>query len=106
MLGKDKLDKLEFCDHCILGKQHKVKFGSGMHYSSKPFEYVHWNIWGPSKTITHGGTIPISYLSLMIILGGYEYLFWKTKVTSLNEENLRVKTRRKTIIPNWRGAIQ
>jgi len=48
------LDKVEFCDHCILGKQHRVKFGSGMHYSSKPFEYVHSDLWGPSKTLTHG----------------------------------------------------
>ena len=49
------MDKVEFCDHCILGKQHKVKFGSGMHNSSKPFEYVHSDLWGPSKTLTHGG---------------------------------------------------
>jgi len=28
LLGKDKLDKLKFCDHCILGKQYRVKFGS------------------------------------------------------------------------------
>jgi len=34
LLGKDKLDKLEFCEHCIRGKQHRVKFGSGMHHSS------------------------------------------------------------------------
>jgi len=41
LLGKNKFDKLEFCEHCILGKQHSVRFGSGMHYSSRPFEYVH-----------------------------------------------------------------
>ena len=41
LLGKEKLDKLEFCEHCILGKQHRVKFGSDMHSSSRPFEYVH-----------------------------------------------------------------
>ena len=55
LLGKDKLDKLEFCEHCILGKQHRVKFGSGIHHSSRPFEYVHSDLWGPSKTLTHGG---------------------------------------------------
>jgi len=37
LLGNDKLDKLEFCDHCIQCKQHRVKFGSSMHYSSGPF---------------------------------------------------------------------
>lgn len=40
-LGKYKLEKLEFYDDCIQGKQHKVKFGSGMHHSSRSFEYVH-----------------------------------------------------------------
>jgi len=55
LLGKDKLGKLEFCEHCILGKQHRVKFNSGMHHSSRPFEYVHSDLWGPSKTLTNGG---------------------------------------------------
>ena len=55
MLGKDKLDTQEFCEHCILGKQHRVKFGCGMHRSSRHFEYVHSDLWGPSKTLTHGG---------------------------------------------------
>jgi len=55
LLGKDKLDKLEFCEHCILGKQHRVKFGNGMHHSSRPFKDVNLDLWGPSKTLTHGG---------------------------------------------------
>jgi len=41
LLRKNKLDKLEFCEHCVLGKQHRVKFGSGMHHSSRLFEYVY-----------------------------------------------------------------
>jgi len=55
LLGKDKLDKLEFCEHRILGKQDRVKFGSGMHHFSRPFKYVHSDLWGPSKTLTHRG---------------------------------------------------
>jgi len=74
LIGKDKLDKVEFCEHCILGKQHKVKFGSGMNHSSRPFEYVHSDLSGPSKTHTHG-EVPIFFPSLMIILGGYGSLF-------------------------------
>ena len=41
LLGGDKLDKLEFCDHCVLGKSHRISFGTGIHVSSRPFEYVH-----------------------------------------------------------------
>ena len=41
LLTGDKLNKLEFCDQCVLGKSHRVSFSSGMHVSSRPFEYVH-----------------------------------------------------------------
>ena len=27
----------------------KVKFWTGMHVSSRPFEYVHSSLWGPSR---------------------------------------------------------
>ncbi|AET01177.1 hypothetical protein MTR_8g006040 [Medicago truncatula] len=30
-LGRENLDKLEFRNHCILDKQHRVKFESGIH---------------------------------------------------------------------------
>lgn len=33
LLGSEKLYKLEFCDHLILDKQHKVKFWSDIHNS-------------------------------------------------------------------------
>lgn len=28
-LNSDKLDKLKFCDHCVLGKSYRVKFRIG-----------------------------------------------------------------------------
>ncbi|CAJ2642413.1 unnamed protein product [Trifolium pratense] len=55
LLGKEKLNKLDFCDNCTLGKQHKVKFGVGVHKSTRPFEYVHSDLWGPASVSTHGG---------------------------------------------------
>lgn len=55
LLNGDKIKKLEFCDHCVLGKQHRVKFGHGMDVSSRPFEYVHSDLWGPSRVKTDGG---------------------------------------------------
>ncbi|CAJ2668093.1 unnamed protein product [Trifolium pratense] len=54
LLGKEKLNKLDFCDNCTLGKQHKVKFGVGVHKSTRPFEYVHSDLWGPASVSTHG----------------------------------------------------
>ena len=49
LLGGDKLDKLEFCDHFVLGKSHRISFGTGIHVSSRPFEYMHSDLWGPSR---------------------------------------------------------
>ncbi|WVZ02271.1 hypothetical protein V8G54_023077 [Vigna mungo] len=54
LLG-DKLQKLDFCDHCVLGKSHKIPFGKGKHSTERPFEYVHADLWGPARTLTHGG---------------------------------------------------
>ncbi|WVZ11959.1 hypothetical protein V8G54_016489 [Vigna mungo] len=54
LLG-DKLQKLDFCDHCVLGKSHRIPFGKGKHSTERPFEYVHADLWGPAKTLTHGG---------------------------------------------------
>jgi len=74
LLGKDKLDKLEFCEHCILDKQHRVKFCSGMHHSSRPFEYVH-QIFGVLPRHLLMGEVPIFFPSLMIIPGECRSLF-------------------------------
>ncbi|XP_027340957.1 uncharacterized protein LOC113854254 [Abrus precatorius] len=41
LLGDDRMEELEFCDHCILGKSHRLKFETGKHASSRPFEYAH-----------------------------------------------------------------
>nr|KYP49222.1 hypothetical protein KK1_029061 [Cajanus cajan] len=49
LLNGDILDKLDFCDHCILGKSLKVKFETSMYVSSRPFEYVHLNLWDLSR---------------------------------------------------------
>jgi len=56
LLGGDKLDKLEFYDHCVLGKSHRISFRTGIHVSSRPFEYVHADLWGSSRVKTHGGS--------------------------------------------------
>ena len=62
LLGNEKLNKVDFCDNCTLSKQHKVKFGVGVHKSSRPFEYVHSDLWGPSSVKTHGGGSYFMYI--------------------------------------------
>ncbi|RDX69165.1 putative mitochondrial protein, partial [Mucuna pruriens] len=41
LLNGDKMEKLEFCDHCILGKARRVSLEIHLHTISKPFEHDH-----------------------------------------------------------------
>ena len=63
LLDKDKVSKVDFCEHCVLGKQHKLSFKTGNHNSKKILEYVHAGLWGPEKVSTHGG----NYYFLFIV---------------------------------------
>ena len=47
--------KLDFCEHCIKGKQTRMKFGITIHNIEGILDYVHSNVWGPSKTSSLGG---------------------------------------------------
>ena len=47
--------KLEFCEHCVLGKQTRVKFGSAIHNTKGILDYVHSDVWGPTKVASLGG---------------------------------------------------
>ncbi|KAL2232097.1 UNVERIFIED_CONTAM: Retrovirus-related Pol polyprotein from transposon TNT 1-94 [Sesamum indicum] len=53
----DKIEKLNFCDDCVMGKHHKVHFpaSSPSHpsMSSCILDYVHTDVWGPSSVPTH-----------------------------------------------------
>ena len=44
-----------FCKHCIYGKQCRQKFKVGSHVSKGVLDYVHYDLWGPSPTISYGG---------------------------------------------------
>ena len=47
--------KLDFCEHCVKGKQTRVKFGTAIHDTKGILDYVHSDVWGPSKTASLGG---------------------------------------------------
>ena len=50
-----KTCNLEFCEHCIKGKQTRVKFGTVIHNTKGILDYVHSDVWGASKTPSLGG---------------------------------------------------
>ena len=55
VFGKDVVSQLEFCENCILGKQHKLSFNLSTHRSKNVLDYVHADLWGPAKVQTQGG---------------------------------------------------
>ena len=50
LLKGTKAYKLELCEHCVLGKQRSVKFGTAIHNTKGILDYVHSDVWGPGKT--------------------------------------------------------
>ncbi|KAH9726277.1 Integrase catalytic domain-containing protein [Citrus sinensis] len=50
LLKGTKTCKLNFCEHCVVGKKTRVKFGTTNHDIREILEYVHSDVWGPTKT--------------------------------------------------------
>uniref|UniRef100_A0ACD5YJF3 Uncharacterized protein n=1 Tax=Avena sativa TaxID=4498 RepID=A0ACD5YJF3_AVESA len=49
------LSKYEFCEHCIFGKHKRVKFNASVHTTKGILDYVHADVWGPSRKTSIGG---------------------------------------------------
>ncbi|MBZ2164386.1 GAG-pre-integrase domain-containing protein, partial [Alteromonas stellipolaris] len=55
LLKGEKTCKMEFCEHCVLGKKTKVKFGTAIKQTKRILDYIHTDVWGPSKNASLGG---------------------------------------------------
>ena len=55
LLKGAKTCKLYFCEPCVLRKQKRVKFGTAIHNTEGILDYIHTNVWGPTKTASLGG---------------------------------------------------
>ena len=55
VFGKGKIQPMGFCEHCVLGKAHRVKFNTGEHNTKGTLDYIHSDLWGPAQAVTHGG---------------------------------------------------
>ena len=55
LLKGPKTRKMEFCEHCVLGKKTRVKFGTAIHRTKGLLDYVHTDVWEPTKTASLGG---------------------------------------------------
>lgn len=55
LLKGAKTWKLTFCEHCVMGKQTLIKFGIIAHCTKGTLDYVHTDVWGPTKVASLGG---------------------------------------------------
>nr|GFB13128.1 retrotransposon protein, putative, Ty1-copia subclass [Tanacetum cinerariifolium] len=55
LIGKKSLGKLDFCENCVLGKSHRVRFGVGRHTTQGVIDYVHSDLWGPFQLCIESG---------------------------------------------------
>nr|GEY42173.1 retrovirus-related Pol polyprotein from transposon TNT 1-94 [Tanacetum cinerariifolium] len=46
---------LEFCEHCLFGKQKRVSFSPGIHRTRYALDYIHSDLWGSSHVTSRGG---------------------------------------------------
>jgi transposase InsO family protein len=51
----DNIGKLDFCEHCVFGKQKRVSFSSATHQTKGILDYIHSDLWGKSKFRSLGG---------------------------------------------------
>ncbi len=56
LLGGQKIVKLDFCEDCVFGKQRRVKFKIVVHRTKGTLDYVHSDLWGPSRVVSKGGS--------------------------------------------------
>ncbi|WVZ69296.1 hypothetical protein U9M48_018104 [Paspalum notatum var. saurae] len=56
LLDGHSVSKLKFCEHCVFDKHKRVKFNTSTHTSKGILDYVHSDLWGPSRKPSHGGS--------------------------------------------------
>ncbi|KAH9680944.1 hypothetical protein KPL71_026750 [Citrus sinensis] len=93
VLGEDKIEPLEFCEECVLGKSSRVKFSTGAHVSRGTLEYIHADLWGPAQTASLGGAR--YFLSL---IDDHSRMVWVYVLKNKDEVFERFK--------NWKTLIE
>jgi hypothetical protein len=49
------IGKLEFCEHCVFGKQKRVSFSLSTHCTKCILDYIHFDLWGRTPHSSIGG---------------------------------------------------
>ncbi|KAG8481085.1 hypothetical protein CXB51_025838 [Gossypium anomalum] len=55
LLDGQGICKLNFCEHCVFRKQKRVRFTRGIHNTKGMLEYIHSDLWRPSRVPLRDG---------------------------------------------------
>ena len=55
VLGDNKLDPIEFCEVCVLGKSSRTSLKNAVHKTKGTLDYIHSDLWGLAQTTSLGG---------------------------------------------------
>ena len=56
LLDGHSIGKLKFCEHYIFGKHKRVKFNTSVYTTEGILDYVHSDLWGPSRRSSLDGS--------------------------------------------------
>ena len=84
----DNINNIDFCQYCILGKQQRLAFKVAIHKSKDVLEYVHLDLWGPTRISTHGGKM--YFLSL---IDDYSRKVWLYLLKTKDEHTVLTKVK-------------
>jgi len=71
LLDEHSISKLKFCEHCVFGKHKRVSFNTSTHKSKGILDYVHSDLWGPSRKPSIG-----SSRYMLTIIDDYSRKVW------------------------------
>lgn len=80
LMNCKEVSSLKFCEDCIFGKSHRLKFPKGKHTSVSTLDYIHTDLWGSSYVPKSHGRCQYFLVSLMIIAEKYGLILSKGKM--------------------------
>lgn len=72
-LGHVELEKSSYCISCKLAKQARLPFNKSETISSSPFDLIHSNVWGPSRTTIVKGAC--YYVIFVVDFSRYTWIY-------------------------------
>jgi Integrase core domain len=88
------MGNMEFCEHCVFGKQKRLSFSTAIHSTKEILYYIHSDLWGPSQVLSKGN----SSRYLLTFIDDFLRKIW---VYFLKEKNKVFK-----IFKEWKSLIE